>query len=789
MHAGWRTTFLGAGLSCTLLLSAEAWAQSTRVPTIVPPSPSAGAAPLRPGPRTGSTVRPGTPTVNEIQVEGTQRIEPDTVRSYMALKPGDAFDTGKVNESLKALFATGLFADVTIRRQGQALVVQVVENPVINRIAFEGNKHLDDETLDAEVQLRPRIVFTRKRVQSDVKRILEVYRAGGRFSASVDPKVIQLAQNRVDLVFEIKEGPVTGIRRIAFVGNRFFSDGSLRGVIQTKESRRYRFLSSADNYDPDRLTFDRELLRRHYLENGFADFRVLSAVAELTPDQTDFFVTFTVEEGERYKFDKIDVISKIEEIDPAEIKPLIEIKSGAWYSAAVVDSTLLTLTNLAGDRGFAFVEVRPQVTRNRENRTIDITFQLLEGPRVFVERIEIRGNVRTLDKVIRREFRLVEGDAFNSAKLRRSRQRLLNLGYFAKAEISNTVGSTPDKTVVKLDVEEQSTGEISLGFGFSTTEGGLVDIGLKERNFLGRGQDVRASFTISQRTQNFDVGFTEPYFLDKDISAGIDLFRTQRDNSDESSFTSERVGFGLRAQYEINESWSQRFRYLLRNEEIEDIDSDASRFIRDQEGGELTSLIGQDLTYDKLNSKLDPTDGYFARLSTDFAGVGGDAQYLRMKLSSAYYIPFGGPWVLSFSGEVGHIINIGEEIRINDRFFLGGDDLRGFETAGVGPRDSNTADALGGLTSAVGTIELAFPLGLPEELGFSGAVFSDIGTLVNSVAEGNIVQDEPTLRIAVGIGLAWRSPFGPVRIDFAIPVVSESFDKEEIVRFNFGTRF
>lgn len=778
---------------CALLLAAvlfggPALAQRAGVPTIVAPAPSGGGAPTPESStqRSGSGAAP----VSEVVVEGTQRIEPDTVRSYMAIKQGDPIDPAKINESLKSLFATGLFADVTIRQEGPAVVVQVVENPIINQIAFEGNKELNDEALQAEVQLRPRVVFTRKKVQSDVKRLLELYRRSGYFAASIEPKVIQLAQNRVDLVFEVNEGKETSIRSIVFVGNRFFSDDALRGAIQTKESRWYRFFSSADTYDPDRLTFDRELLRRHYLENGFADFRVVSAVAELTPDQKSFFVTFTVEEGERYKFNKIETTSRIKEIDPKDLVPLVKIEPGSWYSVSKVDDAVLALTNFAGERGFAFVEARPIVNRDREARTVDITFELQEGPRVFVERIDIRGNVRTLDSVIRREFRLVEGDAFNAAKLRRSRQRIQNLGYFAKVEVSNVPGSEADKTVVQVDLEEQSTGELSLGFGFSTTEGGLIDIGLKERNFLGRGQDIRAGFAISQRSQNFDVSFTEPYFLDKDMSAGVDLFRSARDNLDESSYRSKRVGAGLRLGYEITEYWNQRLRYLLRRDEVDDVDGDASIFIRQQEGRALTSLIGQDLTYDVRNNKQEPTDGFVSKLTTDFAGLGGSNRFVRAKMSGAVYYPVASQWIFSVSGEVGHIQELGKEIRISDRFFLGGDNLRGFEFAGVGPRDKATSDALGGQTMFTGTVELSFPFGLPEELGFTGAVFADAGSLVNPVDDdGNLVHDVSTPRIAAGVGLKWRSPFGPLRIDLAMPVVKQDFDKDELVRFNFGTRF
>lgn len=783
--------FLIAGILFSLAVSqiAPAMAQSSGVPTILPPVPRAGTTPLPAPTPAAPRVNGNAAIVSEVAVEGTQRIEPDTVRSYMSLKQGEPFDDRKVNDSLKSLFATGLFADVTIRRQGDAIIVQVVENPIINRIAFEGNDELEDGTLQAEVQLRPRIVFTRKRVQGDVKRLLELYRRSGYFAAKIEPKVIQLPQNRVDLVFEIEEGEETSVNRIIFVGNRFFSDDALRSIIQTKEDRWYRFFSSADTYDPDKLTFDRELLRRHYLENGFADFRVVSAVAELTAEQESFFVTFTVEEGERYKFGKIDTTSRIKEIEDASLAPLVKIKPDSWYSASKVDDAVLALTSFAGDKGFAFVEARPVVNRKRETRTIDITFELQEGPKVFVERIDINGNVRTLDKVVRREFRLVEGDAFNAAKLRRSRQRIQNLGYFGKVEINNLPGSDADKTVIQVDLEEQSTGELSLGIGFSTTEGGLLNAGITERNFLGRGQDLRADFTLSQRTQNFDVGFTEPYFLDKDVSAGIDLFRTERDNTDESSFTSKRFGFGLRLGYEINEEWSQGLRYLLRRDEIDEVDSDASLFIRQQEGKATTSLIGQDLILDLRNNKQAPTDGFLMKLTTDFSGLGGDTRYVRAKANSSVYYQIANGWVVTVGGEVGHIQGLGKDIRINDRFFLGGDNLRGFEVSGVGPRESGTSDALGGKTMATGTAELGFPLGLPEELGFSGAVFTDIGTLINPEVSGSNVLDVSTPRVSAGIGLKWRSPFGPVRLDLALPIQKEDFDKEEIVRFNFGTRF
>ncbi len=772
---------------CCLCFSRPTLAQGTAVPKIVPPAPVSPEPRVRPpGPRKAPV---GAPIISDVVIEGTQRIDPDTVRTYLSLKKGDAFDSAKVNESLKLLYGTGLFADVAISRSGGALVVKVVENPIINRIAFEGNSELDEESLSAEVQLRPRIVFTRTKVQKDVKRILDLYRRNGLFAAVVEPKIIRLPQNRVDLVFEIQEGPESGIRSISFVGNRVFSDSDLRGIVLTRESKWWRFLSSVDKYDPDRLTFDRELLRRHYLENGYADFRVLSAVAELAPDREDFFVTFTIEEGERYKFGEVDVLSRIKDVDPATVKHLVDFKSGDWYSSRKVEETVRKLTEAAGDFGYAFVEVRPQIRRNRDVNTIDIVFEIQEGPRVFVERIDIRGNTRTLDDVIRREFRLVEGDAFNSAKLRRSQQRIRNLGYFSKVDVNKVRGSSPDRAVVEVDVKEQPTGELTLGAGFSTRDGVVGEVGIRERNLLGRGQDLKFSVRLSQRTQQIDVGFTEPYFLDRNLSAGIDLFNVRSSRESESSFNEDTTGGRLRLGYEINERWSQFLRYGVEYANILNVQEDASQIIQDQKGGKLASIAGQTLVYDTRNSKIAPTEGFINRLATDVAGLGGDVRYVKATVKSRYYYQFAKNWLGILGANAGHIRGLDQEVRIIDRFFLGNDQMRGFEVGGIGARDNITNDALGADTYAFGTVELNFPLGLPEELGFTGAAFVDFGTAFGADGPSNLIDDSTNIRVSAGVGIAWRSPLGPVRFDIAFPVLKEDFDKDQLINFSFGTRF
>lgn len=791
MVSGLRIAVICGVFLCVAFARGPAFGQGSGVPTIVPPAPVTG-APGRsePAPRTTvPRISPSGGTVSEVAVEGTQRIDPNTVRTYMTLKEGDLFDTGKVNGSLKALYATGLFADVTISREGDRLVVRVVENPIINRIAFEGNDELDDEQLSPEVQLRPRVVFTRTKVQQDVKRIIDLYRRSGYFAAVVEPKVIQLAQNRVNLVFEIKEGPESGIRKISFVGNRVFSDSDLREIILTKESIWWRILTSADKYDPDRLTFDRELLRRYYLENGYADFRVVSAVAELAPDRSDFFVTFTVEEGKRYKFGKIDVTSKIKEIKPEILRPLIKFKAGDWYSSQQVDDTVLEITNVAGNFGYAFVEVRPRVRRDRDNLTIGVTFEVLEGPRVFVERIDIRGNTRTLDRVIRREFRLVEGDAFNAAKMRRSQQRIRNLGYFSKVDVTKVRGASSDRTLIQVDVEEQPTGELSLGAGFSTQDGVVGEVGIRERNLLGRGQDLKLSFRLSQRTQQFDVGFTEPYFLDRNLSAGFDLFNIRSSRDSESSFREDKVGGRARFSYEINENWSQGLRYALEYIDINEVDDDASQIVKDQAEPVFKSSVGQTVTYDTRDSRLSPTKGFVARISTDIAGLGGDVRSVLGTVKSQYYIPISKKWIGILSADVGHLEGLGQTTRITDRVFLGNDRMRGFEVGGLGPRDRVTDDALGADTYAIGSAEITFPVGLPEEFGVRGALFTDVGTAFGADGSNSLIEDSKEIRMSGGFGIAWKSPLGPVRLDLAYPFLKSEFDKTQLLSFSFGARF
>jgi outer membrane protein insertion porin family len=727
--------------------------------------------------------------IREIRVEGNQRIEAATVRSYMAVAPGEPFDPAKLDQSLKNLFATGLFDDVSIRREGDDVVVTLVENPIINRIAFEGNLRLDDDVLTSEVQLRPRVVYTRSRVQNAVSRILELYRRNGRYGATVEPKVIQLPQNRVDLVFEINEGPLTEIERIVFIGNEAFDDDELREVIQTKESAWYRILTTDDTYDPDRLAFDQELLRRFYQARGYADFNVRSAIAELTPDGKSFVITFTVDEGEPYEFGEIAIDSRLRDLEPEQLRELLQTETGETYNADQIENSIVALTEEIGELGYAFVEINPSPTKDEANHIIDLTYVINEGSRVYIERIDIVGNVRTLDEVIRREFRLAEGDAFNTALLRRSRQRIQDLGFFETVELETLPGSAPDKTRIEVAVTERSTGELSFGAGFSTSDGPLGDIRLSERNLLGRGQSLSASFTISARTQEIDLSFTEPYFLDLDLAAGFDLFRRETDFQSEGSFDQTTTGGTLRASYPLTEHLRHGLRATVREDQISGVSDNASIFIQEEEGSALTALLGHTLTYDVRDTQFLPSDGYLIRFDQSVADYGADTRFLRNELLVSYYYPFFPDWVINLAARGGYIHGLGEDVRLFDRFFLGGDTLRGFEFAGVGPRDRTTEDALGGNLLYTGTAELRFPLGLPEELRIFGRTFVDAGTLYDSDASGPQVEDSSQIRAAAGAGLSWLSPLGPISIDLAQAFLKNREDRTQFFFVNFGTRF
>ncbi|MGE0225341.1 MAG: outer membrane protein assembly factor BamA [Acetobacteraceae bacterium] len=744
-------------------------------------------------------------TIQAIQVEGNQRIEEGTIRSYMLVQPGDTFNADRIDRSLKTLYATGLFQDVRLLRSGNTLIVRVVENPIVNRVAFEGNKKLTDEQLRAEVQMRPRAVFTPSVAEADRKRILDLYAKRGHYDATVEPQIIRLDQNRVDVVFNISDGPTTLVSKITFVGNKAFSESRLSEIINSREERWWRFLSSSDQYDPERLNFDKELLRRFYLKNGYADFQLLDATAELSPDRKSFFVTFTISEGERYRIGKVDITSQLRNLNGEDLRPVLTFEEGDWYDGDAVGRVADALEENVHTRGYAFVEVRPRVTRHPETHTIDIVYDIGEGPRVYIERIEITGNVRTKDKVIRREFRVAEGDAFSAEALRRTRTRLNDLGYFNNVEISTSPGSAPDKAIVTASITERATGELTLGGGYSTDAGALLDIGLAERNLVGTGINASINGILAQRRSSINLSITDPYFLDRNLVAGLDVFLIQTNYLGTQPYDERRAGFALRAGYEFNEHLRQVWSYSLVDRNVFNVYQTASPFIRNEAGKSLLSQVSQVLTWDHRDSRLFPHSGYVIELGNDFAGIGGDVSFIRTNVNGAYYVPLerylgNSEWVLKVAAGFGYLYPIGDNERIIDRFFLGGDNLRGFQIGGAGPHDTTSGDPLGGRMLWTQSTELRFPLPVPQDLGITGRAFVDVGGLTQAgFSNPNACTVTPTQpcqiaqpatpRVGVGLGISWRTQFGLINIDVTPFVVKQPYDQTQVFRFGFGTRF
>ena len=736
----------------------------TTIPAVAQTAPPAAAPPiLTPAPVGGGTIK-------AINVSGSQRLEPDTVRSYIQLRAGGTYTTESLDQAIRDLFDTELFTDVQIRDNDGNLTIEVRENPVINRIILEGNKRLKEDKINKEIKLAPRQIFTRSKVRADVARIVELYRRQGRFAANVEPKMVMLDQNRVDVVYEISEGPKSKVQQINILGNEKFSDGQLRAEMATKQARISRFFSSGSSYDPDKLAYDQSKMRQFYLTNGYADFRVVSAVAELTPDKRDFILTYVIEEGERYKFGDVSVESELRDYKPQADK--LAIKKGNFYNAKLVEDTVESLTEAAGLFGYAFAEVNPDFQRDKETKTMSLVLKVGDAPRVYVERIDINGNTNTQDKVVRREFRVAEGDAFNSFQVKRSSDRIQSLGFFQeKLEIEQKQGSAPDRIILEANVEEQSTGELQLSAGFSSIERFIINASIRQRNFRGKGQELRASVNYSTFSKSVELGFTEPYFLDKNIALGGDIFRRDFNsfnfvnNNRNTTYQQLTTGFQVRIGVPLTEFVSFAGRYgvslddvtLDRNQFFFNGQCDpllAGRFLCDAIGTRTTSSLGYSLVFDNLNNRLRPSAGQRAVFSQDFAGLGGSVKYIRTRLEADKYWKVLGNFIFSVGFEAGYVLPFGsdrgpgvDKVRLTDRFFLGEPEMRGFNIRGVGPRvqrrryDVSTAtlitdrnqitdDALGGRAYYKGRFELEIPLGAGAKgLGIRPSIFMDVGSV------------------------------------------------------------
>lgn len=731
-------------------------------------------------------------TLERVSIKGTARIENQTVMSYLQLNVGDNVTDADLDHATKTLFATGLFSDVDIQMNDGHMSIQVQENPIVHEVFFEGNKKLDDDQLRSEIMLKPRTVYTLNKIQGDADRLMDVYKRSGRFGATVNPKIIKKDQNRVDVVFEIDEGAKTTVKRINIIGNVKFSDDELKEAMMTKQSAWYRFLSSTDTYDPDRLNYDKELLRRFYLRNGYVDFVVNGAVAELTPDKEGFVITIDVTEGKRYKFAEPEIKVNLPEYKGKDLTKKIEFKKGMWFNADLIESTITNLNDEFSDLGYAFVDTTPKFEKDEKTQTVKIIFEVAEGEKVFVNKINITGNSRTLDKVIRREFRIKEGDAFNASKLRRSKQRVENLDYFESVDLKTVpVYGDSGKTDINMNVTEKATGSFSIGVGWSSYDGLLFDTGIQERNILGTGNTLGLNLMLSEREQQYTAGLTNPYFMDKNLLAGVDVFHTTMDNEDYSSYKSTTTGGAVRFGWNYTDYLRQSVRYTLQEDEVRDVEEDASIYVKEQEGRYSLSMIGQELSWDKRDSRINPTQGFYTSLGADYAGIGADTKFVRLNLMGIQYFEVAEDVVLSIRGDAGHIWGMdGQDVRINHRYYLGDSSFRGFEYGGIGARDKATGDALGGNWYVTASAEVQFPLGLPKELGIKGKVFSDAGVIGKPDGYNATTMDYSSkMRMSAGTGILWQSPMGMINLDFAWPIMKEDFDETKVFRLNFGKAF
>ena len=745
-------------------------------------------------------------TISSIQVTGNQRIGRETVLTYVTVQPGRRASPVEIDESLKALFATGLFKDVSITTNGGTLVVNVVENPVVNGIAFLGNDKLDDTQLNSILLTKARGVFDSEQVAVDVERIKEAYKSVGLFNVAVKSRIDGLESNRINVLFSIDEKEKTGIAKINFVGNKAFSDGRLRNAIATRETGLLAFLQSNDIYDATRLEADEEQLRRFYFNHGYADFEVISSVVDIDEKKNKFFITITVNEGERYRFGKIDIDSVLLDINPDEFLPLITTKEGDIYDAQKVERSIEALSLAAAGKGFAFAQVRPR-GEQLDGRIINITYSIDQGPRVFVERINILGNTRTREYVIRREFDIAEGDAFNQSLITKAERRIRNLGIFQSVKVTRARGSAPDRVVLTVNVEEQPTGDLSFGAGADLSGGFLTNASLTERNFLGRGQFVRLAVGIGTGNQTYDLSFTEPFFLGRRINAGFDLFRRNSEDQDSRSFDVSNTGGALRLGLPLSENLRVGISYTYDNESLSDIDLDdaPASIIEQGEGDVVTSSLAYNVSYNSLDSNQNPTDGINFRFTQEFAGIGGDVNFLKTEARVvAYHELNANHQIIGLvRGRVGNIVGIGEDVRLLDNFFAGGDLVRGFENRGIGARengdpndddDDTGDDAVGGLNFFGVSAEVLFPIPLlPRSIGVKGALFADAGSVfgLDDSVTADLIEgsDDFSLRSSVGVGFEWKSPFGPLRGDFAWVLSDEEFDDRQFFRIGGGTRF
>ena len=723
---------------------------------------------------------------SQIVIQGNKRLESELILRSSGLKEM-GLDDRSFSQAIKNLYRSGYFSDVNIYKSKGVVYVNVRENPIIDLISIEGNKEITDEIILEEIGTRPRNVFSRELIKNDSEKILTLYKRQGFFSTFVEPKIIKVDENRVNLVFEVFEGKEATIKKVNFTNNKIFSDSTLKDVISSTEYRWYEFWGTNDRFDKDRINYDKDLLKKYYFDNGYIDFEIVSVNSSLVDNRKDFIVNFTIFEGKRYKITNVKFNSSIRNLSSIKIKDLVDVDKGDWFSSKELDDAIKKITDETSKMGYAFVDISPRIKKIGDNK-VEVTFEIQEGTKIFIDRINISGNVKTNDDVIRRELTFVEGDAYNSSKIKESERHIRGTGLFDNIEIKIDEMVGTNKTEVDVGVTERSTGQFTVGAGFSSLDGAIGNIGIKESNLFGEAKELSLNLGLSTRKSEIDLSFTDPYFLNKDLAAGIDIFNIRRNQKTYSGYKHNIIGFKLRTGFEIIDDLRYFSSYTLKRDKIHDIDNDTSIYIQAQEGKRVTSVIGQALQYDELNDRINPTDGYRVRFDVDYFGLGGDSEHILTELKIANFLRITDGVILGNFLEGGYIASI-KEVKINDLFFLNGDQLRGFKNLGVGPRDSSTSDSLGGEVYYVNRNELTFPIGLPDDLGIGGLIFADIGTVYNTSSSGSNIRDESSLRASAGIGLSWLSPFGPVKFYLSKAILKENYDKKEIFRFSFGTTY
>ena len=717
------------------------------------------------------------PTQNQIIIQGNKRLEDELIlRSSEIEQIGT--DDKSLSIAIKKLYKTGYFEDVKIYKSKNIVYINVKENPIVDQISIEGNKEITDDLILEELGTRSRNVFSTDQVKLDSEKSNPLQKTGF-FSTFVDPKIIRVDENRVNLVFEVFEGKEATIKKVNFINNKIFSDSTLKDVISSSEYRWYEFWGSNDRFDKDRINYDKDLLKKYYLDNGYIDFEIVSVNSSLVDNRRDFIVNFTVFEGKRYKITKLNYNSSIRNLKKSTIEDLVDLDVGDWFSSLEIDNSIKKITDKTSQMGYAFVNVSPRIKKFGDNK-VELTFEIQEGTKIFIDRINISGNVKTNDSVVRRELQFVEGDAYNLSKIKESERRIKGTGLFDNIEIKLDEMVGTNKTKVNVDVTERSTGQFTVGAGFSSLDGALGSIGIKESNLFGEAKELGLNLGLSTRKSEIDLSYTDPYFLNKDLAAGIDIFNVRRNQKTYSGYKHNIIGFKLRSGYEIIDNLRHFSSYTLKRDKIHDIDNDTSIYIQAQEGKRVTSVIGQAIQFDRLNDRINPTDGFRFRLDVDYFGLGGDSEHILTELKIANFYRIADGFVLANFLEGGYIASI-KEVKINDRFNLNGDQLRGFKNLGIGPRDSSTSDALGGEIYYLNRNELTFPLGLPDDLGLGGLIFADIGTIYNQSSSALNINDESSLRASAGIGLSWLSPFGPVKFYLSKAILKENYDKKRFL--------